>query len=368
MITASKQQSIERWDSLPENLKTAMFSETNIDLVWQLGESNKLTEDQIKNLATTVGDVIMGFLNMDDFERELKSDIGADAAVVSAIAKEITQKIFMPIQNDLKKNYSPISLTPNFRPASHPLPEPLPHEGVFSPLKYQELRAQKPAVPKTEEAPVSVPLEEEVQAEEKPFLLHEEGARTETREGEESMKEMPKLNLPPIAAEVGTRPKPAPARIEIGPIKASVNSSVHPPKEPKFVHYSRFFTPSPSGNAFFANARMNINPLARIPKLNMFPKPGVQMPPRTYINPHVTDRRPSSSDHKSFISPVAPILPQAPTGKTGNAIKPLIRSERIVPPPIRPASATVDLRRPTTESPAEEKTNGPILDGNKVYL
>jgi len=106
MIQISKQQVLKKFDALPQNLKEALFSEHNANLLWQICGGQHLTEDKISVIATIAGDVILGFIHAEDLAKEIKNELGINQEIANTIALEIDRKIFGPIRNDLEKVYS----------------------------------------------------------------------------------------------------------------------------------------------------------------------------------------------------------------------------------------------------------------------
>lgn len=112
MPIITKQQALFRWDTLPMNLREAIFSERNAEILWQICELQHLPEDRIYRVATLAGDVIMGFIHPEDLAREIQESVGLKFEVAEIIANEIIKKIFAPIRSDIDKIYSPIVEVP----------------------------------------------------------------------------------------------------------------------------------------------------------------------------------------------------------------------------------------------------------------
>jgi len=107
MLKISKKQLITRYDTLPDNLKEALFSEFNTNLLWKICEDQHLSKDKILTIATLVGDVILGFVAADDLGAEIRKELGLIPELANSIAAEIDRKIFAPIRSDLEKVYAP---------------------------------------------------------------------------------------------------------------------------------------------------------------------------------------------------------------------------------------------------------------------
>lgn len=98
---------MERWDSLPLSLREAIFSEENGAFVWQVGEEIGLSENRITILATLIGDVLRGFIDYSFFRKSLSSDLSLSEEVSSSVFNKINDRIFKPLEEDIKNSYSP---------------------------------------------------------------------------------------------------------------------------------------------------------------------------------------------------------------------------------------------------------------------
>ncbi|MFA5098811.1 MAG: hypothetical protein WC461_01150 [Candidatus Paceibacterota bacterium] len=107
MIKISQQQALTRWDTLPDNLKTAIFSDYNAEILWRVCENQHLAEDKIQKIAELAGEVLMGFIHPEDFASEIREALNINAEIADAIAVEINRKIFSQFKNDLEKIYQP---------------------------------------------------------------------------------------------------------------------------------------------------------------------------------------------------------------------------------------------------------------------
>ena len=99
MLKISKQQALNRWDILPDNLKEALFSESNADILWLICEAQHIPEQKIYTIATIAGDVILGFLHSEDLAKEIRTTLNLNPEIANSIANEIDRKIFVPIRS-----------------------------------------------------------------------------------------------------------------------------------------------------------------------------------------------------------------------------------------------------------------------------
>ncbi len=106
MINISQQQKLDRWDTLPDNLKEALFSEQNSNILWRVCEGQHLPVDKIPRVAVITGYIILGFIHAEDLAKEIKNELNINQEIANIIALEVDRKIFGPIRSDLEKVYS----------------------------------------------------------------------------------------------------------------------------------------------------------------------------------------------------------------------------------------------------------------------
>jgi len=267
MVNISRQQKLERWDTLPDNLKEALFSEYNADILWQVCRTQHLTEDKIKIIATLAGDVILGFIHPEDLAKEIRESLNLNPEIANSIANEIDRKIFSPVKTDLEKVYAPPS-----------------EEEILDLRAKTEEKSQEPAVkvelPKVEPVPKIITPEEEIKPQEvqppevkpqfgeveppkigvgeaEPLIIHKEAEFKPLAETKKSLgglfgflrkgkKEEEKISPVKAQVEIGIDTKLHEIEHEITR-KESPTPSPEPPKV-RVVHYTEFPMPvSPFG-------------------------------------------------------------------------------------------------------------------------
>ena len=62
MITVSQKQASQRWDTITPQLREALFSDVNADFIWNLCQSEHLTEEMSYEVAEISGYVLLGLL------------------------------------------------------------------------------------------------------------------------------------------------------------------------------------------------------------------------------------------------------------------------------------------------------------------
>lgn len=102
-----QQQALDRWDSLSNELREALWSEQNSTIVRQTCEREHIPPEKIPFVGRIAGYVLLGFLHPEDVSRELKEALGADQKTADAIAKDLNAKIFSPLRGELERAYAP---------------------------------------------------------------------------------------------------------------------------------------------------------------------------------------------------------------------------------------------------------------------
>jgi hypothetical protein len=109
MITVSQQLASQRWDIITPPLREALFSDMNADFVWNLCQSEHLTEEKSYQVAELSGYVLLGFLHPEDLAGEIVSSVDLPAPLAKTISDQINSRVFAPLRADIDKVYSPIS-------------------------------------------------------------------------------------------------------------------------------------------------------------------------------------------------------------------------------------------------------------------
>ena len=100
---------IERYNSLPAELKKSLFSAITSELIERVAEFYHLNEEKSAILVSLVGDVLSGFLHYNDFSKKLQENLGVNPLIANSIGKEIDRDIFLPVRKFLREVYRPIS-------------------------------------------------------------------------------------------------------------------------------------------------------------------------------------------------------------------------------------------------------------------
>ena len=105
------QKSISRYDSLTQILRNQFFSYENSETLYRIGRNNHLTDEKISLLARLVGRVLLGFLHIEDFKKEIVSTLFIDPRTADILFQEIQEKIFLYLRNEIKTAYEPLDET-----------------------------------------------------------------------------------------------------------------------------------------------------------------------------------------------------------------------------------------------------------------
>lgn len=279
MLQISKQQALQRYDVLPKSLREELFSAENAETIRFLSYENQINEEQIGELAKIAGNVVFGFLNVNDVAKELKESLGIDDAKAQIIFRGLNQKIFSRLKEEIAKIFAPpapsiaksteetfaeaMPSAPRANATASPSPLP-PHpvnksfkEFLMPDFSKTAEPTAKPAtdpIPKIREAEPIVDLQsfqikkESAKAKTTPepeiplaapFILHKTDQITPGAPATETPKIKPGLSIktPSFsqpAAEKPTAPKPVSVKIEM--------PNSHEPAS-RVVHYSDLRTP-----------------------------------------------------------------------------------------------------------------------------
>jgi len=102
-------QIIERYNSLAQELKEALFSDVTSDIINRVCDFYHLSDEKADLLTLLIGDVLMGFVHYNDFSKILAEKMVGNTVVAQSIAKEIDKELFLPLRKFLREVYKPIS-------------------------------------------------------------------------------------------------------------------------------------------------------------------------------------------------------------------------------------------------------------------
>jgi len=260
MPEIAQKLALKRWDILPENLKEAIFSELNSEILWSIGQSKNLPEEKIAIIAKTAGDVLLGFIKPET--NIIAQEITERAAISADLAMEIAGELENKIINQFKDELNSFRIYLEKNPAT-PVPFTGPSFGQKEELKIDSLT---PPVSKKKSESMNSASRNLLEAEAEPagseftgasfgqtqgaetpvmspsaepFILHEEKPLFTA----EKDSEKPSILFQAQAPTKAPAQKPAKARIE------TPNENDSDSNDVRVVHYSEFRTPLDNKNS-----------------------------------------------------------------------------------------------------------------------
>jgi len=117
MLQITKKQILEKWDNIPETLKEALFSDEIETIILKICQNHKLNDQQIEIIGLAIGDVLLGFLPPALLSQQLEKD-GFPSDLTASISKEINEKVFAPLIEELAQIYGNTTITSQISPLS----------------------------------------------------------------------------------------------------------------------------------------------------------------------------------------------------------------------------------------------------------
>ncbi len=98
----TRQQFFERYEKLPPDLKTVIYSKENDLILKNIAGENKISE-KTSEIGRYVGRVLMGFLTPEELVVTLEKEVGLEKKLAEKVAKEIDEKIFSKVAVSLER-------------------------------------------------------------------------------------------------------------------------------------------------------------------------------------------------------------------------------------------------------------------------
>lgn len=99
----SDEQRTQLLSKLPEEVKSAIASEKNLEYLRNIGTKYNLSVDERPKLGEAVGLVLLGILSMKEFQERMQERIDGPPKQVNKLVREVQEQIFQPIAGSLKK-------------------------------------------------------------------------------------------------------------------------------------------------------------------------------------------------------------------------------------------------------------------------
>lgn len=373
MINVSQKQALDRWDVISENLKEAMFSEQNADVLWRICETQHLSEEQIQTIATLAGNVILGFIKPEDLTTEIQETLRIDSRIAQTISREIDQRIFSRIREEIREVYNPITTFPGIKPITgtelkkEVRMEPIKPAAI--PPKPAEIKAEQPKVIPVEPLPTAVqPPKPEIKippkpiSPEKPFMIHKEETEAKPVAEKKPAGGRPIFGWFKKAAPAKPKATESPIKVELETFGQKPEEKKEPavakteaPKQ-KIIHYRNVETQTPFGKTepFGKTPTIPFEAPKPMPEAKPF-EPTIQskpfgaipakpvMPPQQEISKPKIEPAPLKTETPEPFSAIQakPLdaisgKPQAQLPKENQPIKPLMPTVKTEPKPVEP--------------------------------
>jgi len=92
-----------KYFQLPQDIQDMFFTVETADKVREVSLSNRLTDIQIWHFSYIVGLILLGELHIAEFVKTIQKDCGLAEEPARQLARDINQKIFLPLKDSLKK-------------------------------------------------------------------------------------------------------------------------------------------------------------------------------------------------------------------------------------------------------------------------
>jgi len=128
-----KEKLQEIYESIPQDLKEALFSQETADTINDICLENNLEEKQISKIIEYVGYVFLGLLSPNDFEKTIKEKLIIKDDLAQKISRQITRLVFLPLKTSLELIHkTEIKLPPGIAEEKLPAEEEFPKEEKIS--------------------------------------------------------------------------------------------------------------------------------------------------------------------------------------------------------------------------------------------
>lgn len=100
----TEQKISQKYETLPQGLKDVLSSTRTSSIIENIGKLNRFNSEQTLMMQQLVGLVIIGFVDFDEMKQEMSETINVAPSLISPIAEEIKQRIFLPVINLIQES------------------------------------------------------------------------------------------------------------------------------------------------------------------------------------------------------------------------------------------------------------------------
>ncbi len=101
----TRKQLWELYLKLPEELKEAVTSIENTDLIYEIGKRNGIEEEKCVEITKYVGYTLFGVLPPEELQATLERELKLKKEVAKKVTQEINRFIFYPVKTSLEELY-----------------------------------------------------------------------------------------------------------------------------------------------------------------------------------------------------------------------------------------------------------------------
>ena len=106
VATYTPEQVEKALETLPEELKDALFSMETAQHVWDIREKYKAMDEKGDKIPSYVGYVLMGLMLPQEFEQALVKEIKLPKKAAQEVAREINRFVFYPVKPSIEQLHS----------------------------------------------------------------------------------------------------------------------------------------------------------------------------------------------------------------------------------------------------------------------
>jgi len=101
----TKEQLWKLYENLPQDLKSAIFSEETANEIWNICNRNDIEEGNISEIAKAVGDVFLGITPPKELKSVLEKEIKLSEEKAKKVSAEINRFILSSVKRSLSELY-----------------------------------------------------------------------------------------------------------------------------------------------------------------------------------------------------------------------------------------------------------------------
>ncbi len=182
----TKENIIKIMEGLSPELRQTISSRETAKDIENAVLMHKIPAEKIKGLVSSVGYVLLGLYNHEEFTKDLSKDLGIDPLIARDLAIDIDRSIFLPIRDEIKKAHKifkeggikKVEKVEEIKKIEEIKKETIiPQEKKFEEKKFEKKIFPKSFAPKKIGPMVDIKKQEEVRKEFKPISIRGEEAK-----------------------------------------------------------------------------------------------------------------------------------------------------------------------------------------------